>query len=94
MSKSEYQKGSARRETRAALRQARMKREAEEHEAARARLRQKTEVTVAMLAELRVQHLGAGHFVNGNYITGVGVRDAALAMKPDTIAPSDKGGRK
>lgn len=88
MSKSGYQKGSARSETRAALREARMKREAEEHEAARARLRAKTELTVAMLAELRVQHLGAGHFVNGNYISGVGASDAALALKPD------KGGRK
>lgn len=78
---------SARSDTRAALRAARLKQQAAEHEAMRARLRASTVVTVAMLAELRVQHLGAGRFIDGNYIRGVGTRDAALALKPDTIRP-------
>ncbi len=77
----------ARKDTRAALREARLKQQAAEHEAMRARLRRSTDVTCAMLAELRVQHLGAGHFVNGNFVKGVGTEAAALALKPDTVPP-------
>lgn len=78
---------STRSETRAALRAARLKQQQDEHEAMRARLRRTTDQTCAMLAELRVQHLGAGHFVNGNFVRGVGTRDAALSLKPDTVPP-------
>lgn len=79
--------GNSRSETRAAIREARLKLQQEEHEAMRNRLRKTTETTVAMLSELRVQHLGAGHFVNGQFMRGVGQKDAALALKPDTIPP-------
>lgn len=63
---------SARSDTRKALREARMRQQAEEHEAMRAKLRRSTDQTCAMLAELRVAHLDAGHFVNGNFVKGPG----------------------
>lgn len=79
---------SARSDTRKALREARLQQQAREHEEMRARLRKTTDTTCHMLTELRVAHLGAGHFVNGNFVKGVGAEAAALALKPDSVPPS------
>lgn len=78
------------RETRTAMREARLKQQAAEHEAMRRKLRGETDTATSMLAELRVAHLGAGHFVNGHFVNGVGAEAAALALKPDTIPPGAK----
>lgn len=53
------------------------------HKAMHAAVKKETETAVALLHELRVQHLAAGHFENGSYREGVGEQAVELALMPD-----------